>query len=410
MNLPFFIARRYLFSKKSHNAINIITLISVFCVAVVTISLVIILSGLNGLTNLVESRYSSFNTDIQVSPRLGKTFEMDSLKKREIQKINGIAYYSEVLEENALLNYEDRQIIATLKGVGPDFVAMTHFDTLMRWGVFKLGADSIPYSVIGRGLEQRLDIPNENNFTPIRVFVPRKGADLNLNPTSIEQPFNKKSIMVAGAFTIADDFDYKYMIVSIGFARKLLGEGKASSALEIALRPGADKNKIQQQISSIMGSAFVVKNRYQQNELLFKTLQSEKLWTSMILIFVLVIATFNIIGSLTMLIIEKQKDIGTLSSMGADVGLIRNIFFTEGLMISFLGSITGLVLGVVICLLQMKYGLVRFGEGKMVVDAYPVAIEVGDLLAILAFVMVIGFVAAWYPVRIFTRKHIRTAS
>jgi lipoprotein-releasing system permease protein len=405
MNLSFFIARRYLFSKKSHNAINIITLISVFCVAIVTIALVIILSGLNGLTNLVESRYNSFNADIQISVKAGKTFEVDSIRRLQLHKLKELASYTEVLEENALLNFNEKQIIGTVKGVGPEFEAMTHFDTLMRWGRFNLGGDSMAYAVIGRGLEQRLDIPNENNFTPIRVFVPKKGADLSPTPGNIEQPFNKKNVYVSGAFTIADDFDYKYMLVSIGFARKLLGDPKATSSIELSLKTGSDKKEVQEAVKKIVGTAFQVKNRYQQNELLFKTLQSEKLWTSMILVFVLIIATFNIIGSLTMLIIEKQKDIHTLSSMGADVSLIRNIFFTEGLLISFLGSISGLVVGVLICLLQIKYGLVRFGEGKMVVDAYPVAIEVSDLVAILVFVMLIGFFAAWYPVRVFTRKH-----
>jgi len=408
MNLPFFVARRYLFSKKSHNAINIITIISVFCVSVVTIALVIILSGLNGLTNLVESLYNSFNTDMQITVKAGKTFETDSLMLNRISHLKGVASYSEVLEENALLNYEDRQIIGTMKGVGKEYRKMTSFDTLMRQGTFRLDADSVSYAVIGRGLSQRLEIPIENNYTPIKVYVPRKGADLAINPGSLDAPFNKKSALIAGAFSINDDFDYKYLIVSIAFVRKLLDQPHAASAIEINLQKGADKAGVQEELKKIMGNKYSVKNRYQQNELLFKTLKSEKLWTFMILVFVLIIATFNIIGSLTMLIIEKKKDINTLSSMGADVSVIRRIFFTEGLMISLLGSITGLILGVIICLLQIKYGLVEFGEG-FVVKAYPIAIQFSDLLAILAFVMVIGFVAAWYPVRVFTKKHMRTS-
>jgi lipoprotein-releasing system permease protein len=406
MNLPFFIARRYLISKKSHNAINIITFISVFCVSVVTIALVIILSGLNGLTNLVESLYNSFNTDIQVTIRAGKTFETDSLTLNKISKVKGVAHYAEVLEENALLNYDDRQIIGTLKGVGPGYRQMTSFDTLMRQGTFRLEQDSMYFAVIGRGLSQRLEMPVENNYTPVKVYVPKRGADLNLNPGSLEDPFNKKNALIAGAFSINDDFDYKYMIVSLTFVRKLLEQPRATSSIEIGIQPGSNGAEVEQAIRTIMGNKFVVKNRYQQNELLFKTLQSEKLWTFMILVFVLIIATFNIIGSLTMLIIEKKKDISTLSSMGADVSMIRKIFFTEGLLISFLGSITGLIAGVLICLVQIKYGLVQFGEG-FVVKAYPVAIQISDLVAILLFVMVIGLLAAWYPVRVFTKRHLK---
>ncbi len=406
MQLPFFIAKRYLVSKKSHNAINIITFISVFCVTVVTIALVIILSALNGLTDLVESLYNSFNTDIQVTVKSGKTFETDSFHLNKIAHMKGVAHYSEVLEENALLNYDDRQIIATMKGVGPSYREMTSFDTLMRKGDFRLDGDSISYTVLGRGLAQRLELPTENSYIPVKVYVPRRGADLSVNPSNLEEPFNKSNALVAGAFSINDDFDYKYMIVSLAFARKILNQPNAATAIEIGLKPGADKRAVQQEIKELMGDNFIVRNRYQQNELLFKTLQSEKLWTFMILVFVLIIATFNIIGSLTMLIIEKKDDIGTLSSMGADVSLIRKIFFTEGLLISFLGSVVGLILGVVICMLQIHYGWVQFGEG-FVVKAYPISIQISDLIAILAFVMLIGFLAAWYPVRVFTRKHIR---
>jgi len=405
MNLPFFIARRYLISKKSHNAINIITFISVFCVTIVTISLVIILSGLNGLTNLVESLYNSFNTDVQVTIKTGKTFTTDSLTLNRISHVKGVSSCAELLEENALLNYEDRQVIGTLRGVGPGYKELTSFDTLMRTGSFKLEADSVYYAVVGRGLAQRLEMPVEKNYTPIKVYVPKRGEDLSINPTGLDQPFNKKNALVAGAFSINDDFDYKFMIVSLGFVRKLLDQPGAVSSIEIGLKPGASREEAEQEIGKIVGDRFTVKNRYKQNELLFKTLKSEKLWTFMILVFVLIIATFNIIGSLSMLIIEKKKDISTLSSMGADVSMIRKIFFTEGLLISFMGSITGLVLGVIICLVQIKYGLVEFGEG-FVVKAYPVSIQITDLLAILAFVMVIGFVAAWYPVRVFTRKHL----
>ncbi len=406
MNVSYYIAKRYLISKKSHNAINIITFISVFGVAIVTIALVIILSAMNGLTNKVESLYNSFNSDIQVTIRSGKTFQMDSLTLKKIGQIKGVEYYSEVLEENALINYEDKQIIGTIKGVSPNFREMTHFDTLIRQGKFRLEGDSLSYAVLGRGLANRLEVFVENNYTPIKIFVPKKGADLNMGAGNLEDPFNKKNVLIAGVFAINDDFDYKYMIVSIAFARKLLEQGPVSSSLEIALKPGADKALAQSQVKDILGSRFNVKNRYQQNELLFKTMQSEKLWTSMIMIFVLFIATFNIIGSLTMLIIEKQKDIGILSSMGADISLIRNIFFKEGLLISFIGSIAGLIIGIVICLLQIRYGFVQFGGG-MTIDAYPVAIEISDLLEILFIVMVLGFVAAWYPVRVFTKKHIK---
>ncbi|TND08228.1 MAG: hypothetical protein FD123_2483 [Bacteroidetes bacterium] len=409
MRFPLFIAFRYLFSKKSHNAINIITAISMVCVAVVSMALVIILSAMNGLSGLVETLYNSFNPDIRIVPAQGKTFIIDSAQTVQLKKIPGLAYYTEVLEENALLEFDDKQLIASVRGVSPDFLEMTSFDTLIREGRYDVETrGDQTFCVAGRGLVGRLGIAVEDGFSlaPLHLLVPKRGADLNMSIENLdEETFVRKTTYVSGAYGINDDFDFKFVIVPIEFARELYGYGKESSMVEIGLDKGANTAAVAAEMQKILGSKFVVKDRLQQNALLYKTLKSEKLWTFIILLFILLIAIFNITGSLTMLILEKKKDIGILWSMGADRQLIRRIFFSEGVLISILGMVFGILLGLLVCCLQIEFGFYKFGEG-FVVDAYPVTIEGSDILYILLSVAAIGLLASWYPVTIFTRKYL----
>lgn len=402
MNFSFFIAKRYLVSKKSHNAINIISLISVLAISIGTAALVIILSALNGLTGLVESLYNSFDADIRITIAEGKTFDPNTPAFDSLKKIEGVKYYTEVLEENALLKYGDQQSLATIKGVGEDFVKATRFDTLVREGHFILRHNNQDYAVLGIGVSYLLNVSVSDFYTPLSVYAPKRGNVTSINP---EDAFNEEKAYVAGIFSINDDFDKRYALVSIDFARRLLDYDNEVSSIELGLDPKANAQKVYGQVQAILGDKFVVKDRYQQNELLFKTLKSEKLWTFIILVFILVIATFNVIGSLTMLIVEKQKDITILWNMGADIKQIRKIFLVEGLMITFIGALSGLVLGLLVCWLQIQFQLVRFSEGY-VVDAYPIKIQLTDLGLILIAVMLIGLFAAWYPVRVFTRRHL----
>jgi lipoprotein-releasing system permease protein len=400
LKLPFFIAKRYLISKKSHNAINIISGISVGGVCIGTMALVIVLSAFNGLSNLVQSLYNSFDADITITLAKGKTFTTNNALLQNIKQIHGVDNYAEVMQGNALLKYKDKQSIATVKGVSESFRQMSRFDTLITDGNFNVFKNNI---VIGKGISHILETGSNDVFTPISVFAPKRGNNSSLNP---EDGLNELKMYAAGSFSINDEFDYKYVFMNIENARKLLDYPKVVTAIEIGLKPNADINHIQQQLATLLGSNYVIKNREQQNALLYKTLKSEKLWTFIILLFILVIATFNVIGSLTMLIIEKKKDILILNNMGADIQLIRNIFLIEGLLITFIGAILGLIFGVLVCWLQIKFSLIRFSEGY-VVDAYPIKILPSDLLLIISMVFIIGFLAAWYPIRIFTKKHLR---
>lgn len=401
MNLPFFIAKRYLISKKSHNAINIISGISVAGICIGTMALVIVLSAFNGLSGLVESLYNSFDPDIEITIKQGKIFDPNSSDMQSLKKLESIAYFTEVLEGNALLKYNDKQCIATLKGVSSNFPKMSGFDTLVREGNFNIQNNNI---VIGKGISYVLQTGPDDVFTPISIYAPKRGNINSLNP---EDGLNELKAYPAGTFTINDEFDYNYVIMNIDKARALLDYTAEVTSIELKLKPGISKEQAQQQIALVIGEKYEIKNREQQNAVLHKTLNSEKLWTFIILIFILIIATFNVIGSLTMLIIEKKKDITILHSMGAGAKLIRRIFLLEGMLITLIGAVSGLLLGVLVCWVQTKYSLVKLTEGY-VIDAYPVRIQVADILSILSAVGLIGFIAAWYPVRIFTKKHLTT--
>jgi lipoprotein-releasing system permease protein len=399
LNFPFFIAKRYLVSKKSHNAINIISGISVAGIAIGTTALIIVLSAFNGLSDLVRSLYNSFDPDMEITIKQGKTFDPDNSAFQQIKKIKGIAYYTEVVEGNALLKFNDKQCVATLKGVSGDFKQMSGFDTLVREGKFDIAGNHI---VIGKGIGYVLQTGPNDVITPISIYAPKRGSISTLNP---EEGLNELKVYSAGAFSINDEFDYKYAIMNIDKARELLDYKNEVTSIELGLKKDADPDKIRNEIQTMIGDSYEIKNREQQNALLYKTLKSEKLWTFIILIFILVIATFNVIGSLTMLVIEKKKDIVILHNMGADISLIRKIFLMEGMLITFIGALSGLFLGTFICWLQIKFSLVRFTEGY-VVDSYPISFNGSDFVMIITAVLLIGFFASWYPVRVFTKKHL----
>jgi len=406
LNVSLYIARRYFIAKKSTNAITIISWISVLAIAVGTGALVIILSGMNGLTGLVETLYNSFNPDIKITSVAGKVFMADDALLLPIRQVNGVASVSKTLDDNMLLKYDNRMQIVRVKGVDENFLLVTRFDTLLAEGNFLAPKANEAQIVMGKGVAYRLGVGLSDMFTPISIYCPKRGHSASINP---EEAFNEAKAYPSGTFTINDDFDFTYSLISYETARDILEHPKNSvSALEISLQPGSDLDKVKADIEQITGKALLVQNKFEQNDVLFKTLQTEKLWTFIILAFVLLIATFNIIGALTMLIIEKKKDIKTLSALGADVSLIRKIFMAEGLMIIFIGSTIGILLGYGLCLLQQQYGFIRFEEGY-IIDAYPVETRLGDFLAIAVTVLLVGFLAAIYPVRVFTKKNLALA-
>jgi lipoprotein-releasing system permease protein len=399
LNFPFFIAKRYLISKKSHNAINIISGVSVAGVCIGTMALIVVLSAFNGLSNLVQSLYNSFDSDIEITIKKGKTFDPSNTKIQSLKEIEGVAYYSEIVEGNALLKYNEKQCVATIKGVSSNFVKMSSFDTLISDGTYNIEKNNI---VVGKGIGSILNTGPDNEFSAISLYAPKRGK---VNTFDSEGGLNESKAYIAGAFSINDEFDYKYVIMSIDKASELFDYNNEITSIELSIAPNANPEKVQAQITSLLGNTYEIKNRHQQNALLYKTLKSEKLWTFLILVFILIIATFNVIGSLTMLIIEKKKDITILHNMGADSQLIRKIFLIEGMLITLIGALMGLILGTLVCWLQIKFSLIRFTEGY-VVDAYPIKMEVADFVLVFGVVLLIGFFAAWYPVRVFTKKHL----
>ena len=400
MNVALYIARRYFVAKKSTNAITVISWISVLAIAVGTSALIIILSGMNGLTGLVQTLYNSFNPDIKITAVSGKVFVADNTLIVKIKNVNGVAYLSKTLDDNMLLKFNDQLQITHIKGVDENFTAVTRFDTLVIEGSY-LSSQKNNQLVLGKGVAYRLGVSLNNLFTPVSVYCPKHGTSTGINP---EDAFNEEKCNASGFFSINDDFDFTYGLMNYETARSLLQYTTNSvTALEIGLKPDANVDAVKNEIQKITGNKFVIKNKYEQNDVLFKTLKTEKLWTFIILAFVLLIATFNIIGALTMLIIEKKKDVQTLSAMGADVGLIRKIFMTEGLMIIFIGATIGILIGYVLCLLQQHYGFVQFEDGY-IVNAYPIEVRFSDFVLIMTTVLCAGFIAAIYPIRVFTKQ------
>lgn len=404
MNLPFYIAKRYLFAKKSQNVINIISAISLGGVAVGTMALIVILSVFNGFDGLVRSLFDTFNPDLKISLVEGKTFIPDEHRLDSLKNIPGVLDVSETLEDKALLRYGNRQTIAIVKGVSNNFGKVSGIDSMITDGSFILKKGGIDYCVIGQGISIFLGVGLK--FTdPINMYVPRRLENVSLNP---ERAINRKYIFPSGVFSIQQDFDSQYVLVPLSFARDLLGYNTEVSDLEVKLDPRYRVKSVQRQVKELFGTQFRVKNQYQQNELFYKTMQSEKWAIFLILAFILIVASFNVIGSLTMLIIEKKNDISTLRNLGSDLKLIRNIFLREGWLISIGGAVAGMLLGLFICWLQIRFHLVKLqGSGTFVIDTYPVQIKVFDIIAVFITVIVIGFFASWYPIRYITRRFIR---
>jgi lipoprotein-releasing system permease protein len=404
VNLSFYIARRYLLGKKSQNAINIISAISVIGVSVGTMALVIVLSVFNGFDSVVKSLFSSFDPDIKVTAVAGKTFLPEPGTVDRLRQLDGVEAVSGVLEENVLLLYGEKQHIATMKGVDEYFEAVTGLDSMIYEGSMTLEDRNRSYAVVGQGVAYSLRI-GLSFIDPLFVYTIDRKSSINM--ARPEESIRRDFLYPSGIFAIEKDFDSRYIIVPIGFARNLLSYQEEVSSLEIKLDPAFDGHSVQEKISALLGSGFLVKNRQQQNELFYKVMKSEKWAIFLILTFILVIASFNIIGSLSMLIIDKKKDIVTLRNMGAGNRLIGRIFLVEGWLISITGSALGIVLGSVISWIQQRFGVIKLsGSGSFVIDAYPVKIEETDILLIWVTVLLIGLIAARFPVRQISRKYL----
>ena len=397
LSFSFRIARRYLFSKKSHNAINIISGISSAGVGVGAMALVCVLSVFNGFELLISNMFSSFDPDLKITLVHGKTFDSNSPEFSKVRKLKSVAYFTEVVEENALLRFKTKQMPATIKGVSNDFEKMTRIDSIMYDGDFILNDGAFERAVPGVGVAAILGL-SAHFIDPLYIYAPKRTSKINL--LRPENSFNQMGTFVSGIFSVKQlQYDDHYVIVSIKLARDLFEYDKNKvTSIELKLARGADHEIVQKQIKRILGDKYQVKNRYEQQESFFKIMKIEKWFTYLILCFILLIASFNIIGSLSMLIIDKKDDIETLSNLGANNQLIKRIFLFEGWMISVVGAICGIGLGAFLCLLQEYFGILKLGTGY-VVDAYPVQTNVMDFVLVFVTVLVMGFLAAYYPVR-----------
>lgn len=411
MRFTIYIAFRYLFAPKKQNFINVISALSALAVCFISAALIIVLSAFNGLENLVLSLYNSFDPDIKITAVAGKSFEADSALVLQISKLDGFQNYTPVVEENALLMYNERQYIGTVKGVDERFFDMTGLDSLTiegdatihsRWQIDALPHDSSAASIetdcalLGAGIAASLGIDLNNSFQKIQLFFPKRGRKVDMF-----QPFRNSSIAPCGVFAIQQDFDHRYIIVPIDFAAYLFDLDKRWTAIEIDLAPGADFELLKEKIHGICGNNFKVQTRFEQHALLYKIMKTERLAVFLILSFILLIASFNIVGAITMLMVEKKKDAMVLWSLGLNEKNIRRIYFLQGLLISASGAIIGLVAGLLICYGQIQLGWIKINSNPDA-PAYPVQIDPKDVLITLITVLLIGSLASWFRARTFS--------
>lgn len=404
MRFSLYIARRYLFARKSRNAINIISGISMLGVGVGAMALVVILSVFNGFDEVVKSLFNSFDPDLRITAVKGKVFTPDE-RLKQVKDLPGVMYLSEILEENALLKYGERQHLATVKGADESFLKVTGIDSMVYNGEMILKDNNRSYAVVGQGVAYSLQI-GLNFINPLFVYMPKRVGTINLsNP---DDAFRRNYLFPSGIFAIEQDYDSRYVIVPIDFMRELLDYTDEVSAMELKLNPEFDPKETQKTISELLGDEFLVQNREQQNELFYRVMKSEKWAIFLILTFILIIASFNIIGSLSMLIIDKKNDIRSLRNMGASQQLISRIFLMEGWLISIVGSLIGISLGTLISWLQDRFELLKLsGSGTFVIDAYPVQLKLTDVLLVWITVLFIGFLAARYPVKQISKKYLK---
>lgn len=409
MNFPFYIARRYLFSKKSTHVINIISGISVVGVAVATMALVVTLSVFNGFHDLVASLLTSFDPQIEIVPTKGKTAPADDPILTKIRNLPQVDVATESVEDQAMAIYKGRQAMIKVKGVEDNFSELSHInDILYGDGEFSLHAANLQFGVVGIRLADNLGMTAEWDGQ-LKIYAPKREGQLDLmNPT---EGFVEDSVISPGVvFSVKQArYDRDYVLTSIAFARNLFGQQGMLSQLEIRLKPGSDLDAVKAEMQKIAGSKYRVLDRMEQQADTFKIMKIEKFIAYIFLTFILAVACFNIIGSLSMLIIDKKNDVVTLRNMGASDKQIVRIFLFEGRMISAIGAILGILVGLLLCWLQQVYGLVSLGRssGSFIVDAYPVSVHPEDIIIIFITVLAVGFASVWYPVRYFAKRLIQ---
>lgn len=406
MNVALYIARRYLFSSKSKNAVNVITAISVLGVAVGTLALVVVLSVFNGFESLIKSMYDEVNPDIVVRSVKSKSFASSLYDLEHLSNIAPWESIHEVYEEKVLLRFEDQEQIAKLKGVKqwPSSDSLRIEKHIFKGQSFRSNEHQ-NLAIVGQALAHTLSIPVGQYYMPLRVFVPNVSAKLG----SLERPFTEGAWFVSGIYNVQASHDASYVVCSLGSVQKFLSKEQQVTSLDFHA-DDEDVEALQEGLQAYFGSDFEVKNRFQQQEFLYKVLQTEKWAIFFILTFILLISTFTIVASVIMVVLEKRKDISSLWAMGASEQTIQKVFFYEGLLITFFGGGIGLCLGVVLCLLQQTFGFIKIGaQGSFVVNNYPVEVQSTDMLLIMLTVLLLGVVITWIPVRLLKRKFIESS-
>ena len=405
MRLPLFIANRYLLAKKSHNLINIITWISILGISVGSFALIVVLSAFNGLEKVISSMNNRLTPDLQIAPVKGKSIDLTAFPLGQLEDIQGVEYVIPTIIEDALFRANDKQHIGQVKGVGLEYQKIARLKEVVFGGgdLVLSDEDEHYFAIPGAGVAWYLGINAYNPYAMVRIYVPKRG---NASQMSLENSFNSDVVTVRSVFATEQELDEKMVLVPFDMLSELLEYEDKATNVEVFTTQNADINKVKKSVSAIIGANYSVKNQQEQQETLYKIMRSEKWAVYVILTFILILATFNVVGSLSMLMIDKRKDTEILKAMGADNSLIQRIFLNEGLLISVAGGIIGLLLGIVLVLLQQQFGFIKFGTGggNYVVDAYPVLLKLKDVLLIFATILVVGCTSALLTVRHAMRK------
>lgn len=390
-------AWRYFKAKKSTNAINIISWVTAGVIAFSTLCQVLVLSVFNGFEDLVKSLYSNFYSDVKVVPAQGKTFVMSQAQLKEIHKIPGVAGTSLDVEEKALLQSGDQQTVVLLKGVDSNYYEVSGVPQKMYHGSFNVGTLDKPKLILGAGIESALSIQADRNLFPVTVFLPKKTNSKNPDPLSA---LSEGNATTSGSFAIQQDFDNKYVITNLAFMKQQMNyQPDEYSALEISLSNPNQTNEFTKKLQQKLGDHFKVLTKYQQNASLYNSMRLEKWFIYAVLTLILIIAAFNMVGALTMLVLEKRKDISVLQSLGADNSLIKKIFLSEGVLLAVVGAGTGIILALIISFLQMKYHFVKLEGNSFLIDYFPVKLVFTDFVLVAFTSLIIAFCASWFPAR-----------
>ena len=408
MNFPFYIAKRYLFTKKSHHAINVISGVSVCGVALATLAMVCTLSVFNGFQDLVSTMFTAFDPEIKITAANGKVFDSQEERIQLLRDLPEIEVFSESLEDNAMVQYKGRQAMVVIKGIEDNFNQLTAIDSILYGrGEWILRDEVVDYAVPGIELVSVLGT-GIRFLDPLEVYAPKRGAKINVaNPsTSFESSYLHSSGLV---FAVNQQkYDASYILTSLSFARDLFQYDTEVSSIEFRIAADADVKEVKKDIKRLLGNDFLVQDRYEQQADTYRIMEVEKLISYVFLSFILLIACFNVIGSLSMLIIDKRNDVVTLRNLGADDQLVSRVFLFEGYMITFFGALIGVGLGLILCFIQQEFGIIPLGSGDsagaFVVDAYPVSVYAIDVILVLITVLVTGFLSVFFPVRYLTRR------